>query len=400
VFRRRGRHSSVALLALVAIVALIAGIVLGGHPTALPGFVRNTLVGDKDTRVVREAIDKVHSDYYRGIPRKTLADAAIAGMVKSLDDRFSQYFDPASYRHFKLLTDSAYEGIGMTVAPAKRGLRVVTVFDGSPAKRIGIRGGDLILSAAGKSLAGRSVEQGSNLIKGPPGSDVKLRVLHRGRVRRLTVERARVTVPVVASALRRVGGHKLGVVRLATFSSGAHGEVDNALERLKKRGAQGYVLDLRANGGGLVDEAQLVASAFLRGGPIVTTRGRAVPKRTLDAKGDPVVPSAPTVVLVDRDTASASEIVTGALQDRHRATVVGTRTFGKGVFQQILELSNGGALDITAGQYFTPKGRNLGGRGVHTGAGIEPDVRARDDPKTARDEALAVALRVLLRKLK
>jgi carboxyl-terminal processing protease len=384
----------------VAIAALIVGIVLGGHPTALPGFLRNTLVGDKDTRVVREAIDKVHDDYYRKIPRKTLADAAVAGVVKSLDDRFSQYFDPNAYGHFKLLTDSQYEGIGTTVAPAKRGLRVVTVFDGSPAKRARIRDGDLILSAAGKSLAGRSVEQGSNLIKGPPGTDVKLRVLHRGKVRVITVERARVTVPVVASRLRKQRGHKLGVVRLATFSSGAHAEFDTALQRLKKRGAQGYVTDLRANGGGLVDEAQLVASAFLRGGPIVTTRGRAVPKHTLDAKGDPIVRDAPVVVLVDRDTASASEIVTGALQDRGRATVVGTRTFGKGVFQQILELSNGGALDITAGQYFTPKGRNLGGRGVHTGAGIEPDVRAKDDPKTARDEGLAVALRVLSRKLK
>ena len=159
-------------------------------------------------------------------------------------------------------------------------------------------------------------------------------------------------------------------MRLSQFSSGAHAEVYAALRKLQKRGAKAFVLDLRGNGGGLVSEAQLIASAFLKDGPIVTTRGRAVKEQTLRATGDPVVPTAPIVVLVDGDTASASEIVTGALQDRDRAKVVGTETFGKGVFQEVLELSNGGALDITAGQYFTPKGRNLGGKGVATGKGI------------------------------
>ncbi len=158
--------------------------------------------------------------------------------------------------------------------------------------------------------------------------------------------------------------------RSSQFSSGAHAEVYAALQRLKARGAQAYVFDLRENGGGLVDEAQLIASAFLSDGKIVTTRGRNVPTRTLNATGRPIVPKAPLVVLVDRGTASASEIVAGALQDRGRAKLVGTRTFGKGVFQEVIELSNGGALDITAGQYFTPNGRNLGGRGVREGKDV------------------------------
>ena len=185
-------------------------------------------------------------------------------------------------------------------------------------------------------------------------------------------------------------------MRLAQFSSGAHAEVYKALKRLQKRGAKAFVLDLRGNGGGLVNEAQLVASAFLSDGPIVTTRGRTVPSQTLNATGDAIFPKGPLGVLVDKGTASASEIVTGALQDRNRATVVGTHTFGKGVFQEVLDLSNGGALDITAGQYFTPKGRNLGGRGVKTGAGIAPDVKASDDPKTAADEGLDRAPRASL----
>ena len=224
---------------------------------------------------------------------------------------------------------------------------------------------------------------------------MRLTWLRDGKKHIKNVTRSTINVPVVASQLASDKGCKIGVVKLAQFSSGAHAEVYAALRRLQKRGAKAYVLDLRDNGGGLVSEAQLVASAFLKDGPIVTTKGRAVKEQTLRATGDPVIPNAPMVVLVDNGTASASEIVTGALQDRGRAKVVGTETFGKGVFQEVLELSNGGALDITAGQYFTPKGRNLGGKGVATGKGIIPDIKAKDNEKTRRDEGLDRAESVL-----
>ena len=212
--------------------------------------------------------------------------------------------------------------------------------------------------------------------------------------------RARISVPVVESRIANAGGKRAAYVALSTFGSRtAHEQVSEAIRRLKRRRARGIVLDLRRNGGGLVTEAQLVASMFLESGPIVTTRGRAVPERTLNALGQPIAGKLPMVVLVDRGTASASEIVAGALQDRGRATLVGTRTFGKGVFQEIVPLDNGGALDITVGQYFLPSGRNLGGRGTSTGDGIRPDVRVEDDPDTERDEALERALDVLAGKL-
>jgi carboxyl-terminal processing protease len=169
--------------------------------------------------------------------------------------------------------------------------------------------------------------------------------------------------------------------------------VSSAVKRLLKQGATGVILDLRDNGGGLLNEAVMVSSVFIPDGKIVSTRGRSRPERVYEATGGAIDDKVPVVVLVNDRSASASEIVTGALQDRDRAKVVGTRTFGKGVFQEIEPLDNGGALDLTVGEYFLPSGRNLGGGGVSRGAGVTPDVRAKDDPKTPRDEALAVALR-------
>jgi carboxyl-terminal processing protease len=393
--RLANRATSVVLTVVVVVAAIALGISLGAHPDRLPGFVRGPLVGDDGTRVVDEALGDIHRIYYRQVPKSELANRSIAGAVMSLNDRFSSYFDPKEYGSYLRAQSPRYAGIGITVRPDPRGLRVGDVYDGSPAKRAGIAPGDVIVAVNGRSLAGKSDKQASTLIRGPEGTAVTLKIDHAGRVRGERLVRSTIAVPVVASRLIARGGAKVGVVHLAQFSPGAHAQVYAAVRRALKAGAKGLVLDLRQNGGGLVDEARLVASAFLSDGPIVTTRGRAVPERTLTATGQPVAPRTPLVVLVDHDTASASEIVTGALQDRHRARVVGTRTFGKGVFQQVIELSNGGALDITAGQYFTPDGRNLGGGGVKTGAGISPDVRSQDDPRTPRDEALDAALRAV-----
>jgi carboxyl-terminal processing protease len=388
-----------AALILLALLAFLAGGTwLGGHPQHLPESIRGPFV-DEQTAFVSEAVNVVQKRYYRKVPRKQLADSAIKGVVDNLHDRFSAYFTPREYKRFREIQDSSFSGVGISVIEDPLGLRVAEVFDKSPAKRAGIERDDIIIAADGRSLKGKTSNQSTGLIRGRSGTEVSLRI-RRSKKKVLTkkVMRATVSVPVVASRLKTVGGKKLGVVRLAQFSSGAHAEVYAALQRLLKKGAKGFVFDLRDNGGGLVDEAQLITSAFLTDGPIVTTRGRSVRERTLNATGEPIVPKAPVVVLVNRSTASASEIVAGALQDRKRATIVGTKTFGKGVFQQVLELSNGGALDITAGQYFTPSGRNLGGKGVKTGAGIEPEVRAADKRKTRRDEALDVALRELVRR--
>ncbi|MCW2994587.1 MAG: family peptidase [Conexibacter sp.] len=386
-----------ALVALVlCLVLLFAGIYLGGHPNGLPDFLRDPLVGDRDTRVVNEAIDTVNDTYYRKIPKKDLSNKAIAGIVSSLDDRFSNYFDPKSYAKFQMQQSGEFAGIGVQVTRVTEGLRIVEVYDGSPAKEAKLAAGDVVVAVDGQPLKGKTSDASVALIQGRIGTGVKLTVSHGGKRRTVTLQRSTISVPAVTSSEKTVKGKKLGVVRLDQFSSGAHGEVSAALRKQLKDGAKGIVFDLRGNPGGLVTEAQLVASAFLSDGKIVTTKGRSVPSRTLSAVGDPVAPKTPLVVLVDRNSASAAEIVAGALQDRKRAKLVGTRTFGKGVFQEVLELSNGGALDITAGQYFLPSGRNLGGAGVSTGSGLTPDVAASDDPKTTKvDEGLDKALDVL-----
>jgi carboxyl-terminal processing protease len=393
---RRRRLSPLALVLLP--IVLVVGIWLGGHPQALPGGVRNTLVADSQGRLYDEAMDIIERDYYRKVSPDALLDTSLDSAVGSLKDRFSNYFSPKDYDDFSEVTDGAFEGVGMTVEQDAHGLKVISVYDNTPAQRGGLRPGDVIVKVNGTSIAGRSSEEATTLIKGPAGSSVTLTLRHGGRERTVTLKRQKVKVPVVQSSLKRAGGQPVAYVRLASFTAGAHDQVGTAVHKLLDRGAKGVVLDLRDNGGGLLNEAVQISSIFLPDGTVVSTKGRSRPKHVYEATGGAISTSIPVVVLVNGQTASASEIVTGALQDRHRATVVGTRTFGKGVFQEVERLSNGGALDITVGEYFLPSGRNLGGGGVKRGAGLTPDVKASDNPKTTkRDEALDAGLKALAR---
>jgi carboxyl-terminal processing protease len=390
---------SIVLAALLPTM-LALGIWLGGHPRWLPDPIADALLGDNGSRIVSEGLDVIKDHYYRPVPDSALSNSALDGAVKDLHDRFSAYLAPDAYGHFRDSLNNRFEGVGMGVSGVPKGLRVSKVYAGSPARKAGIRKGDVIVEANGKKLAGLKDDAAVGLIKGPEGTKVTLRVERAGKTFARTMTRAAIEIPVVATTIERAGGEPVARIQLSTFGpENADDQMSAALHKALKRKVKGIVFDLRGNGGGLVTQAQLIASMFLRNGPIVTTRGRSVEEHTLNATGQPIAPELPLVVLVDQDTASASEIVAGALQDRHRATLVGTRTFGKGVFQEVLPLSNGGALDITVGQYFLPSGRNLGGAGTKQGKGLQPDVAIKDDLKTKRDEQLVKALRVLAKKL-
>lgn len=378
-----------ALLGLLA-----AGLWIGGHPATMPPVLRDVFV-DESGGLTAEATELIEDNYYRSVSKGDLIDSSLQGMARGLrrryHDRFSEYFSPTILQRFNEAIEGHFSGIGLSVAEVERGLRIERVFKGSPAERSGIEVGDTIVSVEGKSIAGLSANLATERIKGPEGTEVTIGVLDRGsgKVRELQLTRAEIAVPVVTSKVAEVDGRKLGYVRLAAFSEGAHGYLRQAIERVRRRGAQGLVLDLRGNGGGLLQEAVLAASIFLpEGTVVVTTESRTQGDTTYEAHGDNL-PAQPTVVLIDRNTASAAEILTAALAYEAGAEVVGTQSFGKGVFQQEVGLSNGGALKLTIGEYFTPDGTNLGGNG------IRPDVVARDRAGTARDEAAERAYKVL-----
>jgi carboxyl-terminal processing protease len=385
------------VLVLMLPVWLVAGVWIGGHPQELPGFLRGAFEENHSTEVTAEAINAIARDYYRPLSKHELASASIAGAVQSLNDPFSNYLSPPEFHGFGLR--GHFSGVGVEVASRPLGLQIERVFNASPAERAGLRRGDTIVDVNGRPLRGLTEQAARALIVGPPGTGVKLTVQHGPQVHTVSITRETISEPAVASEIRTVNGKKVGVVSLATFGAGVHGELSEAVEHVLHEGARGIVFDLRHNGGGLVSEARLVASIFIPSGEIVSMRARTAPSLTLNAAGGAIAPAIPMVVLVDRDTASAAEIVTAALQDHHRATVVGTHTFGKGVFQELEPLSNGGALDITVGEYFTPSGRNLGGGGVKEGAGITPEVAL--SPNVVDTEAgVQAAMQTLASKLK
>ena len=385
------------LAVLAVLVILFIGVWFGGHPSWLPGPIRSAFVSQSSNdKLIDQVLGLLSKDYYRTVDRSQLVNKGLAAAVASLNDPYSHYFDPTDYQSFQNQDNPHLSGIGIDIESQPTGLRVLNVFAGSPAAQAGIVRGDLITDVGSTSLANRSDSFSAALIKGRAGTRVTLTVRSGTQRRTVTLTRADITVPVAASRIVTYHGVKLGYVELTSFTAGSGAQVHGEVQKVVRAGARGLILDLRENGGGLLEEGVNTASVFIPDGTIVSTAGRAQPREVYMAKpGYAVAPTLPMVVLVDKGTASAAEIVTGALQDRGRAKVVGTHTYGKGVFQEIQPLPNGGALDFTVGEYFTPSGRNLGGGGVRKGAGIQPNVYASTSLKSRTDTALTVAERTV-----
>ncbi len=335
---------------------------------------REAVLPDASPNRATEAQEIIESSYFRETDSSELGDASVEGMVRKLrrqnEDRFSHYFDAETYERFESSTAGEFSGIGTTVSEVRRGLRVARVFENTPAEEAGIEEGDLIVAVEGEPIAGEGSTAVAAKIKGPRGTEVEITVVdgETGERRDLTLERAEVRIPAVEGEIRSVGDTEVAYVQLATFSQGAHGELRSEIEKLYRQGAEGLILDLRGNGGGLLQEAVLVTSIFQEEGPVVITEGRTRPRETLDVTGNALQPK-PMVVLTNGDTASASEIVAAALQQNGIATLLGTTTFGKGTFQEVIELDGGAALDLTVGEYLTADGTSI------LGQGVQPDVR-------------------------
>ncbi len=316
-------------------------------------------------RVVKQAyVDKV-SDH-------KLMQAATRGLLTDLDPH-SAYLDKDEAEQLDQDTSGAYQGIGVEIMQLPdRTLRVVSPIDGTPATRAGIKAGDVIIAIDGKPIEADNADSASLGLRGPPGSTVKLTVMREGNPAPLIVPVTREVIKIesVRSRLLEPG---YGYVRLSIFQVDTAADMQQQIEALAKRNKaplHGLVLDLRSNPGGLLNAAVEAADLFLEDGVIVTTRGRlAYSNAKFTASPGDVLNGAPIVVLVDGGTASASEVLAGALHDQHRARIVGSRTFGKGSVQSVLPLDNGDSIKLTTARYFTPSGKSIQARG------IRPDVR-------------------------
>jgi carboxyl-terminal processing protease len=358
------------------VVAYAGGVLTGvagsraPAPTASPG-------------VLDEAAARIMADAVRPVSRQQLDQAAVEGMLKALGDRWSTYYKPADFTSFQAGLDGRYSGIGVWLRAAQDGqVYVASVQPGSPAAAAHVLAGDRVVSVDGTAVADESLAQVSAALRGKAGSTARLELNRDGLPLTLTVKRG-----VLASddviVTRLKGG--VEVVRIAAFTRGVGSAVRKALASSGQDSTAGVVLDLRSNPGGLLTEAVEVASAFLDGGAVVSYEKRGEPVHHLDALAGGNT-SVPLVVLVDDGTASAAEVVAGALQDRNRAVIVGSRTYGKGSIQEPTTLSDGSALELTVGRYLTPSGKSL------DGVGIDPDVlvSTKAGSATAEQRALEV----------
>jgi carboxyl-terminal processing protease len=339
--------------------------------------------------VVDEVRNALALRYYRPVPHKVLELRSVHEIISALHDPYTAYLPPPDYRLVRQETASTYSGIGVSLLPSAAGLVVVSLQPG-PAQRAGIELGDTIVRIGGTTAKGMSITSAASRILGPKGTSVRLRVLRGRQTVPLQIRRDTIRAPVVQARLLSYAGRRWGDVRLAGFRIGAAVVLGREVRRLERQGAEGFVLDLRDNPGGLLDQAVAVSSLFLDRGVVVSLVGRHEPHEVFRAVGGTATRK-PVVVLVDRFSASSAEIVAAALRDHHRATIVGERTFGKALVQSIDPLDNGAALELTIARYYTPSGSDI------SNVGVAPQIHAADDPATSNDDALATALRVLAR---
>jgi carboxyl-terminal processing protease len=312
-----------------------------------------------------DAYERVRENYVRPVQDEELMSGAIEGMVSSLDPH-SSYMDPKAYADMQVTTKGEFGGVGIEVTMEDGLIKVISPIDDTPAAKAGIKTGDFIAAINGDSIQGLGLNDAVDKMRGPAGSKITLTVLRQGEKKPLDIALVRAVIRVESVKFHKEGD--IGYIRITSFTEETGRGLDKAIKELKKQIPQikGYIVDLRNDPGGLLDQAVQVSDDFLTKGEIVSTRGRH-PDDTqrYDAKPGDLADGKPIVVLVNGGTASASEIVAGALQDHKRATIVGMTSFGKGSVQTILPLGEGGgALRLTTARYYTPSGRSIQAEGI------------------------------------
>ena len=363
-----------------AILVVVIGVVMGVSLSVGGGLVggaqpptREELAWDQ-ARLFAEVLERVKRDYVEKVDDAELLESAIRGMVADLDAH-SQYLDANEYRDIRISTTGSYTGIGIEIDEVDGEVTVVTPIAGSPAARAGIRSGDRIIAIDGAELETHNLKETVERLRGPAGSKLTLTVLRDDEALDYDVRRQ---VIRMASVHHEILGPSYGYVRVSQFNENTARELSRAIDALQEENAgmlDGLVLDLRNNPGGVLDAAVDVSDLFLNAGVIVTADGRSSDARfTRSAHRGDVLDGAPLVVIVNAGSASASEIVAGALQDHRRALIVGTETYGKGLVQTVVPLSAGRAIKLTTSRYYTPSGDS-----IHE-IGISPDIYVADTP--------------------
>ena len=374
---------------ILGIAAALAGNAIAGRQSdALQAAAPATLPWE-EARLFAEVYERIKREYVDDVDDHQLMEKAVRGMVSALDPH-SAYLDSEEFEEIRLSTMGSYPGIGIEVATEDANVKILRPIEGSPAEQAGMRAGDLIVKIDGKDV-GADLAGAIARLRGPSGSAVRLTVRRpsTGQQLEFSLRRARVDVRSVAQQSLEPG---YGYVRITSFSETTADEVAHALARLKRDNAHGLkdlVLDLRNNPGGVLEASVAVADAFLDHGLIVSADGRTADSQfRMDATSGDLIDGAPIVVLVNGGTASAAEIVAGALKDHGRAELVGHKTYGKGSVQTVMPLSHGGALKLTTSRYFTPSGVSIHEKG------ILPDVvvDGPEEPPADLDVASSVPL--------
>src|SRR6266436_4626953 len=361
-----------AMGASIGMSIALAGGVLADKPTGL-----GQDLPWQDARMLAEVLDRVEHDYVNPVDDHQLLQAAIRGMVSSLDP-YSAYLDGDEYDEIKISSSGQYSGVGIEVSMEDDQVVVVSPFEGSPAAAAGIRPGDVIATIDGIPVNTTNLADTIGRMRGKEGTTVKIGILRQGSAEPLqfTLKRSRVELRSVKAELLEPG---MGYVRISQFSETTGDDLDAALKDLRKRNGaalKGLVLDLRNNPGGVLEAAVSVSDTFLDAGIIVTAKGRTPESKfEMDATPGDALNGAPIVILINGGSASAAEIVAGALKDNHRAKLMGRTTFGKGSVQTVIPLSGDRAIKLTTSLYYTPSGVSINHRG------IAPDIELERDPK-------------------